>query len=129
MSDPQDNAYQGRPLTDELGSSRNIRLTGENDIRISTTLERKLVVPLAALSLLADDDPAIEEFVDDILHLLTSVDGKRVRELLRGESVRKGIGTDISSEIPKRPGILARHLYDREGEEKYQQMKKELDLE
>ena len=129
MSAEQDNTYQGRPLTDELGTSRNIRMTGEIDIRKSTNLARRLVVPLAALNILADDDPAIEEFVDDVLNLLTSVDGRRVRDLLRGESVRKGIGTDISSEIPKRPNPLARMTYDREGEKRHQQWKKETEIE
>lgn len=125
----EDNTYQGRPLTDELGTNRNIRLEGENDIRISTNIPARLVAPIAGLKILADDDSAIEEFVDDLLHLLTSVEGRRVRELLRGELVRKGGSTDISSEIPHRPNSLARYTYDREGEEKYQRAKKELEIE
>jgi hypothetical protein len=129
MNAEQDNSYQGRPLTDELGTARNIRMTGEIDIRKSTNIPAKLVGPLAGLLILADDDPAIEEFVDDVLHLQTSVEGRRVRELLRGESVRKGIGTDISSEIPKRPNPLARYTYDREGEERFQNWKKETQIE
>lgn len=124
----EDNTYQGRPLTDELGTERNIRMTGAIDIRKSTNLERRLVVPIAALSILADDDPAIEEFVDDVLNLLTSVDGRRVRELLRGELVRKGGSTDLSPE-PSRPGFLARHnpldAKARSEEEEYQAWKRD----
>ena len=130
MSDLEQNNYQGRPLTDELASSRNIRLTGEIDIRKSTVLERKLVVPLATLSILAKKDKAVENFVDGIAHWLISVDGRGRRDLVRGEQVRKGIASNPDSEMPQRPGLFSRiNPFDaqaHEQEKEYQQYKKEV---
>ena len=128
MSDqPQEN-YQGRVLTDELATARNIRQQGEIDMRKFTNIESEDILFLMYAKIRSKKSSTWATIYDEFLNAKVGVGGLGMRYAIRGESVRKGIASDISSEIPKRPGPLARHLWDRQGEEKYQNWKKEVDL-
>jgi hypothetical protein len=129
MSDQPDQNYQGRPLTDELATARNIRQQGEIDMRKFSNLEPEDVLWCMYARIRAKKSTTWALMLDEFLNTKVGVNGLGMRMVIRGESVRKGIGSDITAEIPKRPGPLARHLWDKEGEEKYQSWKKETEIE
>ncbi len=125
----QDNMYQGRPLTDELATARNIRQTGEIDMRKFTVLPAPLLPSMVYLKIRSRKNSAMLTLYDEVLNLLVGVDGTGMRYAIRGESVRKGIASNPDSEMPQRPGLASRlNPFDgqaKEDEAKYQQWKKE----
>jgi hypothetical protein len=129
MSEGTDNTYQGHPLTDNLSTARSIRMMGEIDMRKFTSIENEEIVFLMYARIRAKKSQTWALIYDELLNMKVGVGGLGMRYAIRGEQVRKGIASNPDSEMPKRPGPLARHLWDREGEEKYQQYKKEMDIE
>ena len=130
MSDqPQDQNYQGHPLTDNLSTARSIRRQGEIDMRKFTNIDDDDILFLMYARIRSQKSRTWAMIYDEFLNSKVGVGGLGIRTALRGESVRKGIATDVTAEIPKRPNLLARHTYDREGEEEFQKWKKEHEIE
>lgn len=120
--------YQGRVLTDEIATSKAKRLLGESpDMRKFSRIPPDLLLDLAYARIRGKKSGAWKLFSDDLLNMFVGVDGYGLRMALRGEQVRKGIPSSPDAEMPQRPGFLARHIWAREQEEKYQEAKKELE--
>jgi hypothetical protein len=126
---PQDQNYQGHPLTDNLSTARSIRQTGEIDMRKFTNIDDEDILFLIYARIRSQKSRTWAMLYDEYLNSKVGVGGLGMRYAIRGESVRKGIATDVTAEVPKRPNPLARLTYDREGEERYQRWKKETELE
>jgi hypothetical protein len=133
MSNPEENTpenYQGHPLTDNLSTARSIRQQGEIDMRKFTNIENPDILFLLYAKLRSKHSSTWATIYDEFLNMKVGVGGLGMRFAIRGESVRKGIASNVDQEI-KRPGLLSRIFTPggREKEKEYQERMKELDLE
>jgi len=131
MSNPQNpEQSQGQVLTDNLGTDETMLMRGKADRMMFTNLtgdEYDWLVFCELGEMLGIKPLAVAKNV--YLRARYGTDGLALRYAVRGESVRKGIGTNPDAEIPQRPGILSRlNPLDsgaHKDEERYQQWKKE----
>ena len=114
----EEETQQGVELTQNLGTSPIKIAMGEIDRRMFTKIEDEDIDLLIFLRLGKElGNKAMAVIYDEFIHDKISVDGMGMRYVIRGESVRKGIGVNLESEI-KKPGWVERNVTNRDWENK-----------
>lgn len=114
----EEETQQGVELTQNLGTSPIKIAMGEIDRRMFTKIEDEDIDLLIFLRLGKElGNKAMAVIYDEFIHDKISVDGMGMRYVIRGESVRKGIGVNLESEI-KKPGWVERNVTNRDWEKK-----------
>lgn len=114
----------GSSLSSQLGSAFNFLDEGEIDMRILGVLTDPENIPKGMRSLVylltyADlfDDEFARRLVKNYLHLTVAIRGRGRRDIIRMESVARGVAAEVSEEI-QQPGWFERNLWNRNWEDK-----------
>ena len=114
----EEEAQQGIELTQNLGTAPKKIARGEIDRRMYTNIEDGDIELMIYLRILKElGNKAAEVMYDEFIHDKISVGGMGMRYIIRGESVRKGIGVNVGEEI-KKPGWVERNVTNRGWEQR-----------
>ena len=98
----EEEVNQGVELTSNLGTALTKRARGEIDRRMFSRLEEDDLDFMMFLRLGKESgNRALAIMYDELLHLKISVGGLGMKYAIKGESVRKGIGTSFEEETPR----------------------------
>lgn len=93
---------QGVELTANLGTSATKQSRGEIDRRMFTNIDEDDIDWLLYLTLGKQaGNKALELILDNYLHFKIGVGALGMRYAIKGESVKKGIGTSFEDEAPR----------------------------